>query len=114
MLPPDMIWAPTSYLAAAYAPVSPIPVIPAPHVLQPKQNGHRQQGRRRLGLHAGEFTYAFAFNFHNCFERKNPLAVIDSFKAAFRPDEPARLIVKCVNADYSPGHFSEIQRRAAG
>ena len=32
-----------------------------------------------------EFVFLFMFDFHSHMERKNPLAVIDAFRAAFRP-----------------------------
>jgi hypothetical protein len=110
----DEIWAPTSFLANTFSPVSPVPVVRVPHVLEPDGIGVRERGRLRLGLHAHEFTYAFIFNFQSGFERKNPLAVIDSFKAAFQPHENARLVIKCLNADFRPAHFAEMQSRAQG
>src|SRR5262249_25060966 len=88
----DEIWAPTSFIASALSPVSPIPIVRMPFVLEPQTAGARSVGRRRLGIGDDEFVYLFAFNFHSRFQRKNPLAVVQAFKQAFRPDEAARLV----------------------
>jgi len=45
----------------------------------------REQGRRRLGLSEDDFVFLFIFDFHSHLARKNPFALIDAFKLAFRP-----------------------------
>ena len=54
------------------------------------------------------------FDVHSHLPRKNPLAVVDAFRRAFRPSEPVRLLLKCVNADSDPAGFAALQTRAAG
>jgi glycosyltransferase involved in cell wall biosynthesis len=39
----------------------------------------------------------FTFDFHSVFQRKNPLAVIEAFKSAFRPAEGPHLVLKSIN-----------------
>jgi glycosyltransferase involved in cell wall biosynthesis len=110
----DELWAPSSFIATALSPVSPVPVVRMPYVLEPKMFGSRLEGRRRLALDDDEFVYLFAFNFHSRFQRKNPMAVIKAFKQAFDSNERARLIIKCANAGFSRDHFVEMQRQAEG
>jgi glycosyltransferase involved in cell wall biosynthesis len=103
----DEIWAPSSFIAASLAPVSPIPVVRIPLALEPEIRGQEKSASL-------EYTFAFIFNCHSTFARKNPLAAIDAFNAAFRPDEPARLVIKCANAGFDRNQFSEMQKRAEG
>jgi GT2 family glycosyltransferase/glycosyltransferase involved in cell wall biosynthesis len=110
----DEIWVGTSFIANTLAPVSPVPVVRIPPVLATGTYGSRDDGRRRLGVFSDEFIYLFVFDFHSYFERKNPLALIDAFKMAFRPSDPARLIIKCVNSDFSPHNFAAMKAGALG
>ena len=108
----DEIWVTTAFIANTLAPVSPVPVVRIPPVLTPATRASRNSGRRRLGVSSEEFVYLFVFDFHSHMERKNPLALIDAFKMAFRPSEPTRLVIKCVNADSDPEGFATLNARA--
>jgi glycosyltransferase involved in cell wall biosynthesis len=110
----DEIWVGTSFIANALAPVSPVPVVRIPPVLAVDAPGCRAAGRRRLGVADDELTFLFMFDFHSHAERKNPLAVVDAFRSAFRPDDRARLFVKCVNEGGSPADFAALRERAMG
>ncbi len=110
----DEIWVGTSFIVGALAPIAPIPVVRIPPVLAQSAQGSRENGRRRLGVRRDEFVFLFIFDFHSYFERKNPLAVIDAFRAAFRPEEPVRLVIKCVNADSARDAFAMMRARAEG
>jgi glycosyltransferase involved in cell wall biosynthesis len=110
----DEIWVTTAFIANTLAPVSPVPVVRIPPVLTPATRASREGGRRRLGASSEEFVYLFVFDFHSHLERKNPLALIDAFKMAFRPSEPVRLVIKCVNADSDPEGFATLNARAQG
>jgi glycosyltransferase involved in cell wall biosynthesis len=108
----DEIWVPTSFIANTLAPIAPVPVVRIPPVLIPATCASLDSGRRRLGVSSEEFVYLFVFDFHSHMERKNPLALIDAFKMAFGPSEPARLVIKCVNADSDPEGFATLNARA--
>jgi glycosyltransferase involved in cell wall biosynthesis len=110
----DEIWAPTSFIASALSPISPVPVVQVPFVLEPAISGLRIDGRRRLGIRDDDFVYLFIFNFHSRFQRKNPLALIKAFKRSFQANQSARLIIKCSNASFSRSHFQELNAEAAG
>src|SRR5262249_27225172 len=106
------IWAGSSFIANTLSPISPIPVVRIPPVLTPEAAGSREAGRRRLEVSPEEFVYLFIFDFHSCFQRKNPLAVLDAFRTAFAPSDPVRLVIKCVNPDFNREHFAALQARA--
>jgi glycosyltransferase involved in cell wall biosynthesis len=110
----DEIWVTTSFVANVLAPISPVPVVRIPPVLTPATRASRDSGRRRLGASPEEFVYLFVFDFHSHMERKNPLALIDAFEAAFAPSEPVRLVIKCVNADSNREGFAAMNARAQG
>ena len=47
----DEIWTPSSFIANALAPVSPIPVVRMPTVLGDAPSGSREAGRRHVRCH---------------------------------------------------------------
>lgn len=110
----DEIWVGSSFIANALTPLAPIPVVCIPPVMTAETNGSRQRGRYRLRAGSDEFIYLFIFDFHSYFKRKNPLALIEAFKKAFRPTESARLVIKCVNEQSSPDEFAEMNIQAQG
>lgn len=58
-----------------------------------------------------DFLVLTSFDFASDFRRKNPAAVVEAFKLAFRPNEGAKLIIKCINGNLFPHlmhHLEEI------
>ena len=110
----DEVWAGSSFIANALAPISPIPVVRIPPVLSLVEPGSRERGRRRLGVAPDTLVYLFLFDFHSHPERKNPLAVVEAFRQAFVPTDPVRLVLKCVNEQSRPEDLAELRRRAVG
>ena len=110
----DEIWVGSSFIASAIGPISPIPVIRIPPVMTPVVPAAHDQTPREWKRHPDEFLFLFMFDVHSHMARKNPLAVIEAFRQAFRPSEPVRLILKCVNANSDPSGFAALRNRAAG
>ena len=110
----DEIWAPSAFIAGTLAAVSPIPVVRMPAVLTADAGGDRARGRARLAAGPREFLWLFVFDFHSYFERKNPLALVEAFRRAFRPSDPVRLVVKCVNAGFDRAAMGALQEAARG
>jgi glycosyltransferase involved in cell wall biosynthesis len=110
----DEIWAASSFIANAIAPVSPIPVVRIPPAISRRAFGTRRRGRDRLQVADEEVVYLFVFDFHSYVERKNPLGLIDAFTRAFSPTDPAHLVIKCVNESTAPEAFEEMVDRARG
>ena len=61
-----------------------------------------------------DFVFAFVFDGYSSFARKNPLAAVDAFNAAFQPTDAARLVIKCVHGDFELAQFAELLSRAEG
>jgi glycosyltransferase involved in cell wall biosynthesis len=110
----DEIWVGTSFIASAIAPISPIPVIRIPPVMAPMRLGSHEGNQIEWRQRADEFLFLFVFDVHSHMARKNPLAVVDAFRLAFRPSEPVRLILKCVNAESDLSGYAALLERAAG
>jgi len=110
----DEVWAASDYVAgnlraaaalqAAQLPVTTmrLPVV-VPRILHT---------RPELGLPGG-FLFLFMFDFHSAFERKNPLAVVESFRRAFGPGSGASLLIKCMNHDSDPANHARLLAAAA-
>ena len=110
----DEIWVGSSFIASAIAPISPIPVIRIPPVMAPSMEGLVTADRVGWRRRPDEFLFLFMFDVHSHLPRKNPLAIIEAFRRAFRPSEPVRLILKCVNAESDPAGFRTLVDRASG
>ena len=110
----DEIWVGSSFIASAIAPISPIPVIRIPPVMAPSREALVAPPGASWRRRPGEFLFLFMFDVHSHLARKNPLAIVEAFRRAFRPSEPVRLILKCVNAESDPAGFRTLVERAAG
>lgn len=110
----DELWVGSSFIGNTLAAVSPVPVVRIPPVLTGAAEGSRANGRRRLEAAEDDFVFLFIFDFHSYFQRKNPLALIDAFKKAFTPSDRVRLVIKCVNPNFSPHHFAAMQAWGVG
>jgi glycosyltransferase involved in cell wall biosynthesis len=109
----DEIWVGSSFIAAAIAPIAPIPVIRIPPVMTPVASSAPAKTPRDW-KRPDEFLFLFMFDVHSHIARKNPLAVVEAFRRAFRPSEPVRLILKCVNAESDPSGVATLRDRVAG
>ncbi len=106
----DEIWVGSSYIQRAIANVSPVPVVLVPPVVEPRAVG---QDLARFGLPENEFLFLCVFDFLSSFERKNPRACVSAFEQAFSPNEPVRLVLKCINGDRNQKLLAELQEQSA-
>jgi glycosyltransferase involved in cell wall biosynthesis len=106
----DEIWVGGSFMGKAIADVSPVPVIHMPHIVNVPQT---QPDCRRFGIPNDEFVFLFMFDFFSTTARKNPAAVIESFRKAFGPNDPVRLFMKSMNGSNSE-EFARLQDLARG
>ncbi len=100
----DEIWAPTAYVADIYAPYA------RTHVVGKGLFRGDEPALTHIKTAArnGAFTFVTVFDFDSSIERKNPLAVVQAFRAAFRPEENVRLIVKTSHVNLR--HWSNASR----
>ncbi len=93
----DEIWAPTRFIADSLSMKAPCPVIYMPPPLTLDDPG--ECSRDRFGLPDDRFLFLTMYDTQSVQSRKNPMAVIEAFKAAFRRNEPGvGLVVKINNA----------------
>ena len=91
------IWTPSSFCVDALSIVSPIPVIKIPHSVVINQI--KDVNRSYFKLPEDHFIFLFIFDMLSYFERKNPLALIEAFKKAFKPEDDVMLVLKLSNSE---------------
>ncbi len=106
----DEIWVASTFVrdVVAAATWKPVFVIPLPLDVLPPPT----LSRAELGLPEG-FLFLFVFDFQSVFERKNPLALVEAFRTAFRPGEGATLVIKTINGHRKPRLLERLQAAAA-
>ncbi len=108
----DEVWTLSAFSAAALAPSCPVPVLVFPPCLGPPHAP--RGGRADFGLTDGEFVVLFAFDLQSEMERKNPLALLEAFRRAFRPHDRARLVLKVTSARERPEERRRLEDATAG
>ena len=69
--------------------------------------------RQTFGMGAEEFAFLFSFDYLSVFERKNPLAVVQAFRAAFPRGSGASLTIKTINHEHDPVARARLQATVA-
>jgi glycosyltransferase involved in cell wall biosynthesis len=97
----DEIWANSAFAATAIATKTntPIRVFPIPSI---------QTSDKAKVLTRGIFKFVSIFDFNSDIERKNPIAAIRAFRAAFGTSNKVQLEVKMLNADQHPEKLVEL------
>jgi glycosyltransferase involved in cell wall biosynthesis len=107
----EEVWAPTAHIAAALEPLATVPVRTVRVPVAPALSELRS--RADLGLDPDAFTFLFSFDYLSVAERKNPLATISAFSRAFDPEDGARLVIKCINAERDPAYHERVRAAVA-
>ena len=110
----DELWAATRFVAGALRAVTDRPV----YTLFPgvRLGPFTPRSRAHFGLPTredGRFAFLFSFHMGSVMERKNPLGLIESFRLAFRTDEPVDLVLKTTTFGHHGDQLAEL-RDAAG
>lgn len=108
----DEVWAPSRFTAEAIARETskPVRVVPHPVAIRPRGIARRTD----FGISEGVFSVLCMFNFASSVDRKNPLAAIGAFKAAFADDPGAQLILKTSQAAQFPAAYRQVRLAVAG
>ena len=93
------IWVGGSFMARGITMASPVPVLVIPHAVETSEEA---PDRNLFGLSPDEYIFLFSFDFNSSPIRKNPCGVIEAFRKAFDPTEPARLVIKSINGARRP------------
>ncbi len=108
----DEVWVGSRFVAETLAAVSPpvpithvpIPVsFPAPPSLAPGEHGWPDA-----------YTFLYSWDYCSVFARKNPLAAVEAYRAAFGPGDGAALVLKCINPGFDPSGHRLVQRAIEG
>jgi GT2 family glycosyltransferase/glycosyltransferase involved in cell wall biosynthesis len=108
----DEVWTATEFVAKGLREKLSIPVrtiFPGVRLVP-----FEPRGRVYFNLPNDETLFLFTFHMGSVVERKNPLGVIRAFNRAFRPDEPARLVLKTSFGDRYPRQMEKLRKAAEG
>lgn len=106
----DCIWAPTRFVADAFRKRMPLPV---EEVLPGVELSEIDPvGKAELGIPATNYVFLFMFDMCSQMVRKNPLAVIRAFRAAFSRSDKATLVIKVSRGRSHPAEFAALEEAA--
>src|SRR6185437_9219103 len=106
----DEIWVYSRFMAENIGAEAPVPVLALP---PPVEQPLEPALPLRLGVPDG-FLFLFVFDYLSTVQRKNPVGLIEAFKAAFAPGEGPQLLVKTINAPLRPLSEEELLWAAHG
>jgi glycosyltransferase involved in cell wall biosynthesis len=106
------IWAPSRFTAAALEPLLPGRVRVVPPALADAPPVPASLARTAFGLPDQAVVVLMSFNMASSFERKNPLAAIAAFRAAFGEHPDRLLLIKVMHADHAPEDFARLVQAA--
>ncbi len=111
----DEIWAATKFQAAAYAYNSPVPVHLMPPAVTPPIAIRPARLASKRAQAGKRFTFIYPFDPNSTLARKNPIAAVRAFRAAFVPSDRTVTLVLRVNGRGSgrPG-WRELKAGIAG
>jgi glycosyltransferase involved in cell wall biosynthesis len=106
----DAIWAPTAFVADAFRQRMPLPV----HEVLPGVELSEIETMRKgdLGIPAENYVFLFMFDMCSQMMRKNPLALIEAFRAAFAWSDNVTLVIKVSRGRSHPEAFAALEQAA--
>ena len=108
------VWAPSRFTAAALEPLAPGRVRVIPHPVASSPPLPSRLTRVDFAMPDAAFVVLVSFSLASSFERKNPLAAIAAFRAAFGDAPDRLLVVKVLHADHAPADLARLQAAVAG
>jgi glycosyltransferase involved in cell wall biosynthesis len=103
------IWAPSRFTAAALEALAPGRVRVVPHPVASSPPRPSALTRADFGLPADAFVVLTSFSLASSFARKNPLASIASFRAAFGAEPNKILVLKVSHSEHWPADLSVLR-----
>ncbi|MGK7958708.1 MAG: glycosyltransferase family 4 protein [Crocosphaera sp.] len=103
------IWAPTRFIQQALVPVMNIPVFWMPPAV--KLENFTRVDREHFDLPNNRFLFHFNFDLSSFATRKNPMAVIEAYRRAFRQrycDIPTGLVIKTRGVDADGSNLQKL------
>jgi glycosyltransferase involved in cell wall biosynthesis len=96
----DEVWVASEFCREAFSAAVSIPVVKIPLTI----DGLEQKaiyGREHFGFSPDVFVFCYMFDFHSFIERKNPVALVDAFRAEFGDSSDVLLFFKTSNGGVS-------------
>ena len=93
----DEVWVTSSFTQKSVQASSQVPVTRITYPLSIDTSLIKPGMRKRISIEEDEYMFLFTFNYASVFERKNPLALLQAFRLAFRDQERVRLVIYCLN-----------------
>ncbi len=109
------LWVPSRFCAEALRPILPagMKVIVVPHPVAVAPPVPAAMGREAFGLPAAALVVLVSFNLASSFVRKNPLAAVAAFRAAFGNRADRVLLLKVGHPGHFPEDFALLQQAVA-
>ena len=108
------VWVPSGFVADAVEPLLPGRIRTVPFPLAVARPQPSALDRAAFGLPHDAVVVLVSFNLASSFERKNPLAAITAFRAAFGDRADRILLLKVGNREHAPDDFARIVAAAGG
>lgn len=108
----DEVWAISEFARDAIAKKTTKPVHAIPLSVRRPISGMTLE-RRELGLPEVPY-FLFTFDFASVFDRKNPTAVIEAFKLAFKESAGYHLVIKSINGSEVPSDRERLRLASEG
>ncbi len=107
------VWVPSTFTAAALGELVPgrVRVVPHPLAVAPPS---AEPDRAGFGLPPDTVTVLVSFNLASSFERKNPLAAIAAFRAAFGDRNDRFLVIKVGYPEHFPADLARLREAIGG
>jgi glycosyltransferase involved in cell wall biosynthesis len=108
------IWVPSRFTAAALEPLAPGRVHVVPHPVAASPPCPSRLSRADFGLPVDAFVVLTSFSLASSFARKNPLASIAAFRAAFGGQPDKVLVLKVAHAEHWRQDLDALRAAIAG
>lgn len=108
----DEVWVGTTHVAHLMRNLTDRPVHRVP--LPVRQPAPTPVDRSALGIDGDTTLFTFAFDYNSGLARKNPLGLIEAWRAAFTPNDGCTLAIKTLNAELQRPHAEAVRHAARG
>ncbi|MBK8478666.1 MAG: glycosyltransferase family 4 protein [Opitutaceae bacterium] len=110
----DEIWCPSDFVREAVAAKLPQSVHTMPHAIGFARPTETTAAiRARFGLPADRFLFLFLYDLNSYSERKNPRAVLESYRRAFPAAREVGVVIKVHNRASNPEAWARLQAEVA-
>jgi glycosyltransferase involved in cell wall biosynthesis/SAM-dependent methyltransferase len=107
----DEVWVGSSFVAETLRATD--PPVPITHVPIPVRFSEPPPFRPGEHRWPDAFTFLYSWDYCSVFARKNPLAAVEAYRAAFSEQDGTALVLKCINPGFDPAGHRRVQEAIA-